>query len=249
MSYIVAYVSLPKSKINYPVECYRTDIKVGDAVVVRVNSRGGKLISARVVSVEYLNWNCKNRIECLESEAQFESEGITLPIKCPTKKGVSTPYDVFCHLYQTGWIPRKPKNKSFNIAYTRNNASHSANIFFRNNGVDIQVFPIEGDQDQRPNSLIGFFPTKQKTVRNFLSHNKVNALEQVIRFADSFGDNVHDYASYMSWYGSGKQDPRMPSRRSDNPDRTLYNLLGGDGGNVYLGDGLSLSSSGKWVDD
>src|SRR5688572_4708157 len=104
MTYIIAFVTFDKGDGKYPVNCLRTDIKEGDAVVVRMNTKGGELKWARVIGVEFLNWDCQNIIECLASEAQFGPEGITLPPNCPVIKGISRPYDVHVHLYGTGWI-------------------------------------------------------------------------------------------------------------------------------------------------
>jgi hypothetical protein len=68
MSYIVAFVSFDASEKEFPVQCYRTDIKVGVDVVVR--RQDGKLRVARIHRLEYLNWNCYARIECIKSEAK-----------------------------------------------------------------------------------------------------------------------------------------------------------------------------------
>jgi len=249
VSYIIAYVAFQESEAEYPVCCLRTDIKVGDAVVVRMNTRGGSLKWAKVKSVEFLNWDCKNGIECLASEAQFGPDGIVLPPNSPITHGIWRPREVCVHLYQTGWIPRKPKGSVAKIAYTHTNATRTANIFFRKNGVDVQILPREAGRNPAPNSPISYAPSVGEFTRNDLSHNKVNGLEQMITFADSFRENRSEYAKHMSFFGSGRKDHRIPGPGDRSFEGTMYDLLGGDGGNVYVGDGLSLSSSGRWAND
>ncbi|MBJ6125387.1 hypothetical protein [Microvirga splendida] len=249
MSYIIAYVAFEGSEAQYPVCCLRTDVKVGDAVVVRMVTRGGALKWASVRSVEFLNWDCQNGIECLASEAQFGPDGIILPPNSPITKGIWRPEEVHAHLYRTGWIPRKPKGTVARIAYTHTNTSRTANIFFRKNGADIQMLPREAGRNVMPNSPISYAPSVGEFVRNDLSHNKVNGLEQIIAFSDAFRENRSDYTKYMSFFGTGRKDHRIPGPGERSFEGTMYDLLGGSGGNVYLGDGLSLSPSGGWVND
>lgn len=59
MSYIVAYVLFEDSEgsLDYPVNCLRTDLKPGDIVIVRMHTKHGILKTAKITSVDYLNWN------------------------------------------------------------------------------------------------------------------------------------------------------------------------------------------------
>ncbi|WP_210235239.1 hypothetical protein, partial [Mesorhizobium sp. M2D.F.Ca.ET.206.01.1.1] len=76
MSYIVAFVRFAPEETLYPVNCWRSDVKEGDAVVVRMKTRGDILKRAEIAYLAYLNWNCANTIECLASEAEFTLHGI-----------------------------------------------------------------------------------------------------------------------------------------------------------------------------
>jgi hypothetical protein len=146
MSYIVAYVQFEEDdrSLDYPVNCLRTDLKPGDVVVVRMQTKGGTLKAARVTKIDYLNWNCANTIECLASEAALGPHEIELPSGCPIVFGLARIGDACVHLEKTGWTPRRPNNKTFRIAYGFENASEAALIFFRNNGVDMQILKGRG---------------------------------------------------------------------------------------------------------
>lgn len=67
MSYIIAFVSFSEIEKEYPVQCFRTDLRAGDEVVVR--RADGKLRLAFISKRQYLNWDCNGRIECRRKEA------------------------------------------------------------------------------------------------------------------------------------------------------------------------------------
>ncbi len=62
MSYIIAFVSFSESDKEFPVQCFRTDVKPNDEVVIRRSD--GKLRLAKILHTKYLNWDCKGKIEC-----------------------------------------------------------------------------------------------------------------------------------------------------------------------------------------
>ena len=50
MSYIIAFVTFSNSTEQYPVECFRTDIKPADNVIVKLSD--GRLAAATVVALK-----------------------------------------------------------------------------------------------------------------------------------------------------------------------------------------------------
>jgi hypothetical protein len=60
VSYIIAFVKFDDSDMNYPVECFRTDIKPQGRVLVRLANE--RIKQATVERVDYLNWDCTGRI-------------------------------------------------------------------------------------------------------------------------------------------------------------------------------------------
>ena len=177
MSYIIAYVRFEKDEIDYPVNCLRTDLKAGDLVVVRMNSKGANLRMATVTRLEFLNWNCVNTIECLAVEAEIGPNRFALPPDSPVTRGMVRLWDLCDHLQRAGWIPRRPNNRAFKIAYSSANGSSTSHIFVRSNGIDIQV--LRGCWEALPGrfSALGFAPSAGPTVRHFLSQSGVNLLE------------------------------------------------------------------------
>jgi hypothetical protein len=231
------------------VNCLRTDLKADDFVVVRMNSKGANLRLVTVTRLEFLNWNCVNTIECLAAEAEIGPNGIALPPDSPVTRGMARLWDLCDHLQRAGWIPRRPNNRAFKIAYSSANGSSASHIFVRSNGIDIQV--LRGCWEVPPSrfSSLGFAPSAGPTVRHFLSQSGVNILELVARFATAFADDRRIYDEFFTPLGtSSKVTSEMRRRlllREDDEDRGFD----GSGGDVYICDGLSTSSSGRWIND
>lgn len=247
MSYIVAFVSYTDGGEVYATNCWRTDIQPGDAVVVRQETQDGRLKRAVVVKVEYLNWKCRNYIECLASEAEFDQFGITLPSPTPTVRGVCRHLDVWEHLKATGWSRHHTVSRLFKGGYSKTNSSQVANLFFRTNGIDIQI--IEGTQNHALHGdclSFGFCPTASVT-RHTLSHSGLNVFQHVIDFSDAFTAETGDYSKFMS-PALGLSDRRTEKLRQmaqegrDPGLAGLYEALRGTCG--YIGDGLSIG--GRW---
>ena len=53
MSYIIAFVKFAEADRDYPAGCFRTDLKAGDAVLVRLADK--RLKPAFVTALKYLN--------------------------------------------------------------------------------------------------------------------------------------------------------------------------------------------------
>lgn len=89
MSYIVAFVSFDENGKEFPMECFRTDLRVGDEVLVRRGN--GTLAHAYVKNLQYLNWNCSGLIECKKSECTIDIDNyFILPNNTPIHYGVCT---------------------------------------------------------------------------------------------------------------------------------------------------------------
>lgn len=252
MSYLIAYVSYQEDGTDYPVNCLRTDLRVGDKVIVRQNSDGGKLKTAKVTKVEYLNWKCANTIECLLSEATTPQGALELPPNTPVVFGIARPYDAWVELYKSGWIRCKTTNRQFHAIFTYTNKTQFANIFFRMNAIDIQI----RDNSERSSYLApGVFDAHGRNgVRHFLSQSGINLLEHVLSFADAFTHDSNDYSAFMVPIGSRNRSTdtlksRVGKGREESFEATLYDVLGGSGESVYVGDGMWLSSGGTWSDD
>ncbi|WP_334543831.1 hypothetical protein [Rhizobium leguminosarum] len=248
MSYIVAFVVYQNGKQAYPINCWRADVKAGDAVVVRQETKGGELKWARVVRTEFLNWKCKNYIECLASEATFDSLGIKLPVPTPTVFGACRAAFVWEHLKATGWR-RHHVGRNYKGAFSWGNHSEVANIFFRTNGVDIQLIEGTNNPALTPDGGLSFsLDLSPRTVRHTLSHSEINLFEWVIEFADAFKDDSGLYDRFMKPVGSSdKRTEELRQKAQEGRSDGLYDALGGAGGeSVYLGDGLYLGPGDQW---
>ena len=73
MSYIIAFVKFDDSDMNYPVECFRTDIKPQGRVLVRLANE--RIKQATVERVDYLNWDCTGRIAWKAGDARRDDIG------------------------------------------------------------------------------------------------------------------------------------------------------------------------------
>jgi len=73
VSYIIAFVKFGDSDMNYPVECFRTDIKPQDWVLVRLANE--RIKQATVERVDYMNWDCTGRIAWKAGEARLDEKG------------------------------------------------------------------------------------------------------------------------------------------------------------------------------
>lgn len=254
MSYIIAYVKFQGTSLDYPVECYRTDISPEERVLVRLAN--GRIKQAVVTQLAYLNWDCKSRIECKESEATQSSKGVLhLPDDSPVHKGLATPEATSAALRGQGWIHLRSFSY-YNFVLTNSNENNTANIFFRKNGVDFQV--LQSKPAVAPNPFDPYLHelTHGRIVRHYLSRTTFNLYEGVLRFSDSFLRNENSYDRFFNPVGS--KDKRTtdlvkrlpPDKRLSSSDLSdIYEACSDDsGGDAYMGDGMWISSGGGIYD-
>ena len=256
MSYIVAFVKFQESETEYPVGCFRIDLKVGDEVIVRLPDE--RLRTAIVKVLQYLNWDCKSYIECKRSEAtEANDRSLVLPDKSPVHVGLATYHALGRTLVQDGWMPLGHYSSPYIIIYLYSNETQTSVILIRKNGVDIQLFPDKLNIIQKPQSTFEIPLTQGRLVRHYLAHTKFNLFEGIYRFARAFMENSADYDRFFTPVGS--KDRRTPKLKTLSEQRRgesrsgegnemadIYDAIsGGSDGPAYLGDGMWLDSSGS----
>lgn len=246
MSYIVAHVAFDNSGTSYPVNCNRTDIVVGDEVVVRMQDRPLKW--ARVVDLNYLNWNCRNTIECLAREAHFTENGIVLPDgESLSVHGLVHPYDLAVHLYRIGWVPGRAANRAYRKAYTAANRTQTGLIMMRKNGIDVQIIESVPSREMKPNSWVSISKADGPIIRQPFHGSLHNIIERTAAFAEAFLRNESRLEEMVTPLQTTKVLPKPPRRTKEEEDN-LYSALGGTGEPIYLSDGVWLTSGGGAYD-
>lgn len=253
MTYIVAYVRFPGSKIDYNVNCLRADILIGDKVLVRL--RDGRLRPGAVTRIVYQDWDCGGHVECTRAEAVSTPAGMVPPSRSPRVVGLVNTLTMAHYLKSVGWSPLKSSSHTYRVIYAFVNGRDRANIWLRRRGVDLQViedytnlpkahgFPEVGINDGR-------------TVRHALAKTTFNLYEGVARFAEAFAADTRDYDRFFRKVGSRKRQTvelmerlKKPLEREEQDfESMLYESLGGSGGLTYVGDGLYLGADGSWHD-
>lgn len=249
MSYIIAFVKFPETDAEYPVECFRTDLKIGDSVLIRQGN--GTLKQAVLSNLKYLNWACKGRIECKLSEAHVDKFGeMAPPDKSPLHVGLATKEALVIALRKDGWTPLKPGGNVHNIILTLSNESQSANILFRKNGVDLQILPSKSESEPKAWSPCSHYITKGRLVRHYLAHTTFNLYEGVWRFSRSFSSNSNDYDRFFKSVGErDKRTAELKVAREGSELSDIYDAISdGSGQDAYLGDGVWIGSSGHTYD-
>lgn len=254
MTYLVAFVDFPGGRVDYNMNCLRTDISPGDRVLVRL--KNGKLRPGKVRRIEYLDWDCGGRIECKRSEAVQTPQGMAPPPGSPRVVGLVNIETMAYHLKELGWRPLKPASKTHRVIYTYFNGRDRANIWLRRRGVDLQILADYSGDLPRPYSPVDCSSSvnEGRTVRHALSQTTFNLYEGVARFAEAFMSATGDYDRFFQEVGSRKRTTSEllgrtgKSSGQENFEAMLYSALGGDGGLAYVGDGLYLGSDGSWHD-
>lgn len=244
MSYIVAFVSFSKSQKEFPMQCFRTDMKSGELVVVRKTD--GELVFAKIICFKYLNWDCNGQIECRKEECTININGdIVLPNGSPLSYGISSQYAFVKELKSIGWIPIKPKQRMYRIMLANLNSSSISYIFIRKNGLDIQIVPRANNNQIKPYSMYERSLSEGRVVRHSLAHTTFNLFEGILRFSKSFLSNEEDLDRYF--FPQGKSDKRTEElKKQGNEMLDIYNACSnGDGAPAYLGDGMWITSSGR----
>ena len=135
MSYIIAFVRYTDfTDKEYPVQCFRTDLKLNDIVLVRRTD--GQLRFGTVLKLEYLNWDCKGFIICKKSECSPDDQGnLRPPSNSAIILGISTPEVFTKKLIDSGWVLLRPHSATYRKILTKTNESKIAYIFIRKNGI------------------------------------------------------------------------------------------------------------------
>ena len=241
MSYIIAFVQFGESREEYPVNCFRTDLRINDSVLVRGADK--RLSEARVNKIKYLNWDCSSFIECKCSEASTDDRGLTiLPKKTPIVEGLSTQDSVISEIIKNGWVPLKPSNKSYRAVLAFDNETGSANIWFRKNGVDLQLLQERREIDLRAYSECTSAIAEGTVVRHYLSQTTFNLYEGVERFSNSFLLNEGDYTRFFKPVGSrNKSSSDLKKRKTSSGGlRSALEGCEDSDGRIYLGDGIYI---------
>lgn len=250
MTYLVAYVKFPGAKKDYPTDCVRTDIEERDTVIVR--RRDGVLRPAIVTRVEFLDWDCGATLVCRASEAEFTAEGIKIPVGAPKVIGLSTLEAFRDHLVKRAWIPLRTKNNVHKVVLTHCNGEEIANIYLRRRGVDIQILPELYIYPPAQFSYVDCSISDGCLVRHHLAKTTFNLYEGVSRFAEAFERGEGEYTRFFNPVGSrDRKTSDLPSSclaADASFDAMLYDALGGDGGSVYIGDGLYMGGDGGGYD-
>jgi len=151
---------------------------------------------------------------------------------------------------QRGWVPLKVTNNIHKVVLSHSNQDETANIYLRRRGVDLQILPEINNPAPKPFSSNNHTLAAGRIVRHWLAKTNFNLYEGVARFAESFEVGEKDYERFFKSVGSrGRRTADLPSSCRDADDgfnAMLYDALGGDGGSVYVGDGLYLSAGGGW---
>lgn len=241
-------MKFPGAKKDYPTNCFRVDIKTEDTVLVR--RRDGVIRPATVTRVEYLDWDCGAALLCKTSEAERTSEGLKPPLGSPNVLGLTTLEAFRNHLVQRGWIPLKTTNNVHRVVLTHSNQEEIANIYLRRRGIDLQIIPEIYTSAPKPFSYNKYSISDGIIVRHFLAKTTFNLYEGVARFAESFEKSEGGYERFFNPVGSrDRRTADLPSScrdADDGFDAMLYDALGGDGGSVYIGDGLYMGADGGW---
>lgn len=228
MSYIIAFVTFSNSTEEYPVECFRTDIKPADNVIVKL--RDGRLAAATVVALKYLNWECKSRIICKTDEGAVSGDG--------EKIGLVSGDCLIAVLRNRGWTPFH-STKTYQLVLAYNNEVQTGRIWLRKNGVDFQVL---SDLQPMPRtfSKASISTLDGQFVRHYLSQTTFNLFEGAVRFAQSFERNEAKYDRFF--VSVGKSDRRTADIRD------LKQRSSGAGRGLRDSDGGSDDWSSDWCD-
>ena len=258
MSYIIAFVQFSTPGDIYPVESLRTDIDVGDAVLVQLPNR--RLKPATVVQVRYLNWKCAGLIRGKVSEAVHGEDGCWKLCNAPTVVGLAT-NDVFvAELRRLKWVQLKHGHIHV-AALTNSNQTASANILIRRNGIDLQILPARRSTMPRHFVLAQESITEGRVVRHHFAHTTFNLYEGILRFAISFMSDEENYDRFFESVGSRDRRTREQKQEAEKKRRLslaerepdglsdYYNLVSdGSGDAVYGGDGMWIGAGGSLHD-
>jgi hypothetical protein len=223
MSYIVAFVTYENSKNEFPVQCFRDDLQPMEDVIVRRGDR--ELKFAKIQRLEYLNWDCKGRIECTVDEISHDENGeIVLPKSSPINLGVCTHYAFIKKIKLRGWVPIRSSRRQYFNVFGCVNSSSIAYIFFRKNGIDIHVIPRNDSVMLKAHSLHDSSFREGMFVDHFLAHTTFNLFEGVLRFSDSFISDEGNLDRYF--ISQGSSDKRTKELKNKKIIKDSYDDFG-----------------------
>lgn len=208
MSYIVAFVRLPGTSTEYPISCFRTDIKPEDAVIVELF--GDRYEIGRVSAVKYLDWDCKARLVCKVDEGEITSRGVQFAPGTPRSVGIVSGEMLIARLRERGWTPYHSL-VTYRMVLAFNNETQTARILVRKHGVDFQVLP---DLQTLPPALSKASVARNgsRFVQHFLAHTTFNLYEGAIRFAEAFERNEGNYDRFF--VSVGESDRRTVEQKA-----------------------------------
>jgi len=210
-AYIIAHVAFDNSGKTYPVNCFRTDVRIGHQVVVKMNK--GPLKWAQVVDTNYLNWSCQNSVVCLANEAQFTVDGIILPPgDSLTIKGLTRPSELATRLFKLGWVPRRAASKMYRMAYSAENRTQTALILMRKNGIDVQIIDGRHPKVIKPNSVLSIRRTDGPFFAQTLHGSLNNVFERTAAFGAAFLLDTPQAEELIIPQQTSKVLPSPPSR-------------------------------------
>ncbi|QNP48918.1 hypothetical protein [Diaphorobacter aerolatus] len=261
----MAFVSYEPGGREYPTACLRSDLVVGDSVLIQ--STTGTIKRGVIGQLKFLNWWCLSRIYCKVSEAVKSNNGCwELPSSIKISSllsGDSLAYN----LKKMCWIPMRTTH-IFRHALTYTNMTLTANILVRTNGIHFQVLPKRNFAQIKPFEQQQEHPLEGRVVEHWLPHTKFNLYEGAIRFAKAIVNNDENLERFFKPVGvNDKRTPQLIKKASESMRRLeLSNRAGTSyeddeasysfsdyasdmgGGDVYIGDGISYSC-GRIVDD
>lgn len=255
MSYIIAFVNYFDLAKEYPVECFRTDIKPCDKVTVELSD--GRLAKATVARLSYLNWICKSKIICKVEEGTISDGRLHLVPGTPRRVGLVSGDCLIALLRDRGWTPLRYTN-TYRMVLAYSNETQTGRIWIRKNGVDLQLLP-DVQPIPRPFSSLSSARSDGRVVLHYLSHTTFNLFEGVARFAQAFERNEGTYDRFFVSVGRGdrrtealkdasRQRRELARGTDDEFDVDDYIDSNGGGDRAYLGDGMWVTSSGRFVD-
>lgn len=213
MSYIIAFVTFSNVDKEYPVECFRTDIKPADNVIVQ--SIDGRLAVAIVTRLKYLNWDCRSKIICKADEGSLSDGRIHLFPGTPRKIGLVSVDCLISLLKERGWTPLH-YTTTYRMILAYNNDVQTGLIWVRKNGVDFQVLSNVMPMPRAFSKLSHSF-YDGRSVRHYLSHTTFNLFEGAIRFAQAFERNEGTYDRFFISVGKSNRsaDDNRDSKQLD----------------------------------
>ncbi|UWR10926.1 hypothetical protein [Sulfitobacter mediterraneus] len=174
------------------------------------------------------------------------------PLGFPKIVGMATAGVLKDCLLKRGWTPMMPKGRVHSTVLTRCNRKEIANIYLRRRGIDLQILPEVWVEPPRANTFLDCTLSEGRVVRHFLSQTSFNLFEGILRFAKAFENDEDNYGRFFNSVGSRDRKTAdiigSCEEADDGFDAMLYEALGGDGGSVYIGDGLFMGADGSWHD-